>query len=91
MSPQKVVTKHLENMASTRSVTRSSHSDHVVDSKSPHDSESEEEGQQLLWSSVRHKMREPFSEFFGTFIMLLFGDGVVAQVCIPLTRAGALH
>jgi aquaglyceroporin related protein len=27
-------------------------------------------------------MREPFSEFFGVFIMILFGDGVVAQVVL---------
>jgi len=36
----------------------------------------------LLWSRVRHYMREPFSEFFGTFILILFGDGVVAQVVL---------
>jgi len=34
----------------------------------------------LLWSRIRHIMREPFSEFFGVFILILFGDGVVAQV-----------
>lgn len=27
-------------------------------------------------------MREPFAEFFGTFIMILFGDGSVAQVLL---------
>ena len=30
---------------------------------------------ELLWSRVRHSMREPFSEFFGVFILVLFGDG----------------
>lgn len=34
----------------------------------------------LLWSRIRLAMREPFAEFFGTFIMVLFGDGSVAQV-----------
>lgn len=34
----------------------------------------------LLWSRIRLTMREPFAEFFGTFIMVLFGDGSVAQV-----------
>lgn len=29
----------------------------------------------LLWSRIRHYMREPFSEFFGVFILILFGDG----------------
>ncbi|KIW12126.1 hypothetical protein PV08_09400 [Exophiala spinifera] len=36
----------------------------------------------LLWSRVRHFCREPFSEFFGVFILILFGDGVVAQVVL---------
>lgn len=30
---------------------------------------------ELWWSRVRHYMREPFSEFFGVFILILFGDG----------------
>lgn len=34
----------------------------------------------LLWSRIRLVMREPFAEFFGTFVMVLFGDGSVAQV-----------
>lgn len=29
------------------------------------------------WSRVRNTLREPFSEFFGTFILVLFGDGLV--------------
>ena len=29
----------------------------------------------LLWGRVRLALREPFAEFFGTFIMVLFGDG----------------
>jgi aquaglyceroporin related protein len=29
----------------------------------------------LLWSRIRHFMREPFSEFSGVFILILFGDG----------------
>lgn len=38
----------------------------------------------LLWSRIRLVMREPFAEFFGTFIMVLFGDGSVAQVLIHI-------
>lgn len=34
----------------------------------------------LWWSRVRHRMRDPFAEFLGVFILILFGDGVVAQV-----------
>jgi len=29
----------------------------------------------LWWSRTRHLLREPLSEFFGVFIMILFGDG----------------
>ncbi|TAQ85921.1 hypothetical protein B7494_g5756 [Chlorociboria aeruginascens] len=36
----------------------------------------------LWWSRIRHTYREPLSEFMGCFIMLLFGDGVVAQVVL---------
>jgi aquaglyceroporin related protein len=34
---------------------------------------------QLWWSKTRHMLREPFSEFFGVFILILFGDGHVNQ------------
>ncbi|KAI1617626.1 aquaglyceroporin like protein [Exophiala viscosa] len=36
----------------------------------------------LLWSRIRHHLRDPFAEFMGTFIMILFGDGSVAQVLL---------
>jgi aquaglyceroporin related protein, other eukaryote len=36
----------------------------------------------LWWSRVRYRLREPLSEFFGVFILILFGDGVVAQVVL---------
>jgi aquaglyceroporin related protein, other eukaryote len=36
----------------------------------------------LTWSRIRHYMREPFSEFMGVFILIMFGDGVVAQVVL---------
>ncbi|KAL6249576.1 glycerol channel [Rhinocladiella similis] len=42
----------------------------------------------LLWSRVRHFCREPFSEFFGVFILILFGDGVVAQVVLSGGKKG---
>jgi aquaglyceroporin related protein len=30
---------------------------------------------ELWWSKTRHYFREPLSEFFGVFILILFGDG----------------
>lgn len=31
---------------------------------------------------MRVMFREPFAEFFGTFVMILFGNGSVAQVLL---------
>ena len=44
---------------------------------------------ELWWSRVRNALQEPFSEFFGTFVMLLFGDGVVAQVVLGKGEKGS--
>ena len=42
----------------------------------------------LRWSRIRHQFREPFAEFFGTFILIMFGDGVVAQVVLSNGEKG---
>ncbi|KAJ9132237.1 hypothetical protein NKR23_g11347 [Pleurostoma richardsiae] len=42
----------------------------------------------LAWSKIRHALREPFAEFFGTFMILAFGDGVVAQVLLSSGTKG---
>lgn len=42
----------------------------------------------LLWSRLRVYGRDAFSEFFGTMILILFGDGVVAQVLLSHGRKG---
>lgn len=42
----------------------------------------------LVWSRIRRVMREPFAEFFGVFILILFGDGVVAQVVLSSGTKG---
>jgi len=36
----------------------------------------------LRWPRIRHVFREALSEFMGTFILIMFGDGVVAQVVL---------
>lgn len=53
----------------------------LVDHKVPQ-AEAVQQEPDLLWSRIRRFMREPFSEFFGVFILILFGDGVVAQVVL---------
>jgi len=42
----------------------------------------------LLWFKVREYCRDAFSEFFGTMILILFGDGVVAQVLLSHEQKG---
>ncbi|KAK1040625.1 glycerol channel [Friedmanniomyces endolithicus] len=36
----------------------------------------------LRWPRIRRMIRAPLSEFMGTFILIMFGDGVVAQVVL---------
>lgn len=43
---------------------------------------------ELWWSKVRHICQDAFSEFFGVFIMILFGNGVVAQVVLSNEQKG---
>ncbi|KAK5996799.1 Aquaporin-3 [Cladobotryum mycophilum] len=42
----------------------------------------------LAWSKFRELFRDAFSEFFGTMIMIMFGDGVVAQVVLSKGTKG---
>ena len=39
------------------------------------------------WPKIRLTLREPFAEFFGVFILVLFGDGSVAQVLLSHGKA----
>lgn len=36
----------------------------------------------LAWSKIRNYCQDFFSEFLGTMTLILFGDGVVAQVVL---------
>ena len=45
--------------------------------------------QDLLWSRIRLVLREPFSEFLGTMILVLFGNGSVAQVLLSTGNTSA--
>ncbi|EAT86150.1 hypothetical protein SNOG_06319 [Parastagonospora nodorum SN15] len=48
-----------------------------IDEEHDHGARSE-----LLWSRIRTVLREPFAEFWGVAIMVMFGDGSVAQVLL---------
>jgi aquaglyceroporin related protein, other eukaryote len=65
------------------------HTEHgpLIDHKIPQ-ADAVESEPDLLWSRIRRVMREPFSEFFGVFILILFGDGVVAQVVLSSGKKG---
>jgi aquaglyceroporin related protein len=45
--------------------------------------------QDYLWSRIRLVLREPFAEFLGVFILVLFGDGSVAQVLMSAGETSA--
>ncbi|WPH02996.1 Hypothetical protein R9X50_00586900 [Acrodontium crateriforme] len=42
----------------------------------------------LGWPRIRRAFREPLSEFLGVFILIMFGDGVVAQVVLSKGEKG---
>ena len=55
----------------------------------PIDDEHEDlEHHDLLWSRIMLTLREPFAEFFGVFITVMFGDGSVAQVLLSSNSTG---
>lgn len=53
------------------------HPDAPIDEEHDHGPASE-----LLWSRIRAVLREPFAELWGVAIMVMFGDGSVAQVVL---------
>lgn len=62
------------------------HAEHgvLIDNKLKQAEEEEEyqHHKDLLWTRIRHYMRDPVMEFMGTCIMIIFGDGSVAQVTL---------
>ncbi|TQS35137.1 hypothetical protein Golomagni_04450 [Golovinomyces magnicellulatus] len=54
----------------------------------PQYSSPEETPPRLLWSRARNVLREPLAEFFGIFILVLFGDGSIAQVVLSKNKNG---
>lgn len=61
----------------------SSHSDHPPAQLPP-----VHEKEELAWSKVRTLWQDAFSEFLGTMTLILFGDGVVAQVVLSKNVKG---
>lgn len=82
---------HVESTGRRRTSVfgQAAHAEHgaLIDHKIPQ-AEAIQAEPDLLWSHVRRVMREPLSEFFGVFILILFGDGVVAQVVLSGGKKG---
>ncbi|KFY80966.1 hypothetical protein V499_00235 [Pseudogymnoascus sp. VKM F-103] len=51
-------------------------------SEDPHIRPEQESTNRFSWPSFRVVFREPFAEFFGTMVMVMFGNGSVAQVLL---------
>jgi aquaglyceroporin related protein len=49
---------------------------------------SNDSNRQSTWCRIRHAFREPFSEFWGVFVLIMFGDGSVAQVVLSSGKRG---
>lgn len=43
---------------------------------------------ELWWSKLRHVCQDAFSEFFGVFVLILFGNGSIAQVLLSEEQKG---
>ncbi|TQW00023.1 aquaglyceroporin [Cordyceps javanica] len=46
------------------------------------------EEKELAWTKIRSLWQDAFSEFLGTMILIIFGDGVVAQVVLSKGEKG---
>lgn len=102
IEPQYATTQHTEKggeMSDTSSkdftpappamVAPPPHAEHgpIIDHKIPQE-DAVAANPDLWWPRTRRMLREPFSEFFGVFILILFGDGVVAQVVLSDGKKG---
>jgi glycerol uptake facilitator-like aquaporin len=47
------------------------------------------ERQHLLWSRIRATLREPLVEFWGAVIMVMLGNGAMAQVLLSTGQTNA--
>lgn len=73
---------HSHGMETPPEVAHLEHERNQGGSRYPDYVDGVEEREKLLWTRIRHFCREPFAEFFGVMIMIMFGDGSVAQVVL---------
>lgn len=65
-------------------VSSSTQEEHVLPETAPLGAHEED----LAWSKVRTIWQDAFSEFLGVMILIIFGDGVVAQVVLSKGAKG---
>jgi aquaglyceroporin related protein, other eukaryote len=89
-SSTEVVSKdYLKDESQSQNIRHMPHQEHGVLIDQHNIDKDVESHPDLMWSRIRHYMRDPFSEFFGVFILILFGDGSVAQVVLSGDTKGA--
>jgi hypothetical protein len=91
MQPYDETTFTERSVSSTYSSTPSKETSNPIDKRFPSDPEQHvglHDHRSLLWSRIRHRMMPYFSEFFGTFVFLLFSFGVTAQVVLSESKNG---
>lgn len=71
-------------------VSTSNHTGDMVKDPEPaergYDVEEEDSDEELdfpnKWAAIRYKLREPFAEFLGCFMLMVFGNGINCQVTV---------
>ena len=86
-SSSSVPTKEMQSLPTVEPAPPHAEHGALVDHTIPQD-EVAQASPDLLWSRCRHFLREPLAEFFGVFILIMFGDGVVAQVVLSKGEKG---
>lgn len=81
---------HVEHVRTESEMSEPPYAEHgaPIDRSPTADLRVKKAGQGLMWPRIRRSLRDPFSEFLGTFILIMFGDGVVAQVVLSNGEKG---
>lgn len=82
--------ERVEHVTADSSMSEQPYAEHgaLIDRSPTADLRVKKAGTGLMWPRIRRTLRDPFSEFLGTFILIMFGDGVVAQVVLSNGEKG---
>ena len=65
--------EHIEHSRSESSGSQPTFAEHGVPIDRSRTAEALEKTPKLMWPKIRQSLRDPFSEFVGTFIIIMFG------------------